>query len=213
MASQDWSILTGETEDTAAETLNMKSTQRHLAKGTTLIHQDEEIEHVYLVKSGSLEVVTTEMDGTEIWLADLQFGEIVGEVSALYSHTSTSSVLARAHSEVLTVSRSDFLQAMDSSGKFARAVASLLAQRIARTSEHLSQKVSKSVQKRLRNYLISIATVDDATKHLKIKSYPPIAEICDRIHATREATSRAMTNLQKSKAITRSNGEITIYRS
>lgn len=212
MESQDWGTIIGDSHDIAAETLNKKSTLRHLTSGTILIHQDEEIDHVYLVTAGSFEVVTTEMDGSEIWLADLQFGEIVGEVSALYSHSSTSSVLARAPSEVLAVSRSDFLYAMDSSGKFARAVASLLAERIAKTSEHLSNKVSKSVQNRLRQYLISLALTDAESNQLKIKSAPPVAEICDRIHATREATSRAMTNLQKSKIVKRVNGEIIVLK-
>lgn len=210
MQLPNWTSVIGSDANKAAELLNKKSALRHVERGTFLIHQDEAINHVFLVTSGLLEAVSIQIDGSEVWLADLQPGDIVGEVSALYSHKSSSSVVAHSPSQVLAVSRSEFLSALDSCGKFAHAVASLLAERIANTSQNLSDKVSKNVQYRLFDFLQTLATVEDETGVKRVVSPPPISEICERIHATREATSRAMTKLQRTKRVRRVSGEIVI---
>lgn len=210
MELANWTSVVASDANVAAEMLNKKSVRRCIDKGAFLIHQGEAIDHVYLVTSGLFEALNIQVDGAEVWLADLEPGEVVGEVSALHSHESSSSVISRASSEVLAVSRNDFISALDSNGQFARAIASLLAERIAKTSQNLSDKASKSVLNRLLFYLDALAVIEKETGTKRVIAPPPITAISERIHATREATSRAMTKLQLAKRVTRSNGEIII---
>ena len=155
-----WSeLLSVDPSDSGIGVLNDQSNTRHLQKNETLIHQDERIDHVCLVKTGMLQARFVTFEGTEVWLANLPAGAIVGEISALCDRLSSAHVSAVEPTQVLVAPQSTFLNAMTTSSAFAFAVARILAARIADTSNSLSSHVALKIEDRLLNALKTMDTI------------------------------------------------------
>src|SRR5438270_1205576 len=82
-----------------------------LSAGTVLIHQGKQIDSIYFLLEGELQVV---VGAQEQLIATLLPGEIVGEISFVDSHSPSASVVATRSSQVLAISREAV------SGKLAR---------------------------------------------------------------------------------------------
>jgi MFS transporter, NNP family, nitrate/nitrite transporter len=64
---------------------------------------------LYLILSGSVDVVRQGADGTEIWLASLSAGEFFGELAIIDGGTRSATVRARENTELFLLLRRDFL--------------------------------------------------------------------------------------------------------
>jgi CRP/FNR family cyclic AMP-dependent transcriptional regulator len=193
-----WSeLLSVDPSDPGIGVLNDHSNIRHLQKNETLIHQDERIDHVSLVKTGMLQARFVTFEGTEVWLANLPAGAIVGEISALCDRLSSAHVSAVEPTQVLVAPRSTFLNAMMASSAFGLAIARILAARIADTSNSLSSHVALKIEDRLLNALKTMDTIFVGDAAILVTSVPAISELAVRIHASREATSRTYTRLTR----------------
>ena len=193
-----WSeLLNVDPSDPGIGVLNEHSNIRHLRRAETLIHQDERIQHVSLVTTGLLQARFVTFEGTEVWLANLPLGAIVGEISALCNRLSSAHVSAVEPTQVLIAPQSIFLNAMTTSSAFALAVARILAARIADTSNSLSSHVALKIEDRLLNALKTMDVQIEGDNMLLVPSVPAISELAVRIHASREATSRAYTRLKR----------------
>lgn len=189
----------------AALTLAAASSVRNLERDTVLLHEDDTDDGVFLVRSGSLRSVRHTPDGDEIWLTDHHAGELIGEIAALTEHRRTSSVSALAPSVVLGVPRADFIAACATHGVLGLALARLLAARLSRTSTQVAELVAMSVQHRLHQELIRLSKPQGNGAGLKTQEKAPsVTELGQRIHATREATSRALRDLEARGLIMRS---------
>ena len=192
----NWSdLLSIDPADQGIEILNQRSSRLDFNKKEILILQDEPIQDVFLVTSGLLQAKSILADGSEVWLANLGPGAIVGEISALYSEVSSANVEIARNATVLRVAQKDFLEAMNRSGTFAVAVARMLARRIANTSSSLTSHVALKIEVRLLNALNMLATDIDGSDLRLVVDPPSISELAVRIHASREATSRAYRQL------------------
>lgn len=193
-----WSqLLNVDPSDPGIGLLNDHSSLRTLDKNETLIRQDERINHVFLVNSGLLQAKFVTFEGTEVWLANLPAGAIVGEISALCDRLSSAHVSAVEPTQVLIAPQSKFLSAMTTSSVFALAVARILAARIADTSNSLSSHVALKIEDRLLNALKTMDTQVMGDHSILVPSMPTISELAVRIHASREATSRAYARLTR----------------
>lgn len=206
LAIRTWAAFLGAGEDhQAARMLGAASTSRTLRKDAILLHESDTDDGVFLVGSGSLRSVRNPGDGQEIWLADHHAGELIGEIAALTGQKRTSSTIAIGPSLVFAVAREDFLATCSLHGSLGLAIARLLAARLARTSTQVTELVAMGVHHRLHQELIRLS--NPATRGGAVISpelAPSITELGQRIHATREATSRALRDLEARGVIARS---------
>lgn len=208
----NWSdLLDVAPNDPGVELLNKNTTLQTVQKNEILIHQDSTVEHVYLVSKGLLQAKFVSFEGAEVWLANLGPGAITGEISALCDRLSSANVEAAARSEVLAVPQAVFLKAMSQSSAFAVAVSKMLAGRIADTSNSLTSHVALKIEYRLLNALKLMATSTSQTAEIRIAPPPSVSELAVRIHASREATSRAFTRLLKRGVLEKTQREIVIF--
>lgn len=183
------------------------SHSRSLNRGDVLIVQEDPADAVFVVASGRLRAVRYTRNGHEIWLADFLQGALVGEMSALTGVLRSSMVIASENTKIQHVSKSLFLEVMLADGEFATAVARLLAERIGDTSSHLADVVGMSVTTRLHVELCKLATMQtDDDEVFEWIDRRPVTELAVRIHASREATSRAFSALERSGLIKRLDG-------
>ncbi|MEP1144250.1 MAG: Crp/Fnr family transcriptional regulator [Henriciella sp.] len=205
----NWSGLLGvDPKDEGVQHLDENTSAQRLRKNEILIHQDAPVPHVYLVKSGLLQAKFVSFEGAEVWLANLGPGAIVGEISALCSRLSSSNVEAAEPTEVLLVPQKVFLDALSRSSKLALAVASMLAGRIADTSTSLTSHVALKIEYRLMNALKTMAERGQRGEDLKVARAPSMLQLAVRIHASREATSRAYAKLLKRGVLIKKDGAL-----
>lgn len=196
----------------AARMLGEASAVRALQKDAVLLHESNSDDGIFLVGSGSLRSVRNTADGQEIWLTDHLVGELIGEIAALTGQSRTSSITALGPSVVFAVTRADFLAVCTMHGVVGLALARLLATRLSRTSTQVAELVAMSVQHRLHQELIRLSNPgENGRAVIPQQLAPSITELGQRIHATREATSRALRDLEARGMIARS-GEAWVLR-
>ncbi len=203
-----WARFTGLPRNHAAvNTLAEASHVRRLPARSVLVEESDDDTDVFLVETGRLRTIRLLGDGQEVWLADAGPGELVGELSALTGQRRTSSVVAASAVQVYAIERSAFLSAAQRHGEVSFALAKLLAARLVRTSGHMADLFGKTVAYRLHRELIRLGTASPIAGELVRLSAPPtVTDLKQRVHASREATSRAMSDLEERGLVIRTEG-------
>ena len=131
--------ILGQLSDQDIEWIVRNGRKREVPAGTVIIQEGKEIDILYIVLSGVLEVTGTYLSGPPVRLGS---GEIVGEVSLLDSRPPIATVTAAEKSAVLAIPRLLLLEKLRGDTSFAahfyRALAVLLAHRLRNTGRHLS---------------------------------------------------------------------------
>lgn len=187
-----------DTSSASIQILTQSSRLRKFDAGHYLIEQGESSDSVFLILKGSLKVSWFTRNGHEIWLADLEAGELVGESAALCNSPRTSSVIARSTVVLAEVAFADFRTALASSSEFALSFAELLAKRVQATSQQVIGLVGLPLASRLHAELQRRGAADNSdNERIILESPPSVSLLAEQIHASREATSRAMSALLK----------------
>ncbi len=198
-------------EDSNASQLAGSSKILDFAEGTNLIEQADTAKSVYLLLDGTVSIIRFTENGHNIWLAKAHPGELVGEISVLAGMETTSYVVADGDVKVVSVPRMVFEDSMRNDPGLAFAVAQMLAKRLAETSSQLSELIALPVVLRLHAELVRIGRpADDDAEKFIVSPSPSVSALGARIHATREAASRALSLLEKRKLVTRATGAWTV---
>ena len=178
--------------------LSEHSIKKQLNAGEVLLSQEDIADGVYLITMGELRAVRYTANGHEIWLSDLVIGDLVGEIALLTGKRRTSTLVASRPTNLLFLPAQNFATVAREHSVFAFAVAQLSAKRLDATSEQLSDLLGMPVLVRLHAELARSAEPDAIDDELlTITSVPTVTLLGQRIHASREATSRALSLLEK----------------
>jgi len=132
-------FLMGILDDGDVEWLAKFGTPKFMPSGTVLIYEGRTIEHVYILLEGKLSVSVRATGGHEV--AALLAGEIVGEMSFVDARPPSASVITTQDSYLLVLPRDVLTTKLNTDNAFAarfyRAVATLLADRLRKTTSHL----------------------------------------------------------------------------
>ena len=207
-----WAVFAGTNEDAVEQSgLVSGSRIRKIEPGTLLIEQGDEGGSVFLVLSGSLKAVWYTQNGHEIWLSDISRGEIVGEFSALSEGPRSSSVVSNEYTELVEIPIARFRAALDASNSLTRKIATNLAIRIQATSKQVIALVGLPLAARLHAELQRIGNREHSDSESVIVNEPPtVSQLAEKIHASREATSRAFSILQKRGLVYRENDRLQV---
>jgi CRP/FNR family cyclic AMP-dependent transcriptional regulator len=131
--------------------------QRTLPSGANVITAEERGDSVYVILEGTAKVYVTHTDGTEVILAILGPGEIVGEMSAADSLGRSASVLTLEDSTVLWMDRHTFLSSMEEMPAIARNLVGILSRRLRLADTHTRSLAALDVQGRVAAQLLAFA--------------------------------------------------------
>lgn len=196
---QAWQSCLGEGLSSEAMTrLQSQSVHVKARAKSMLVSQDDAGGRVFLVASGRLKAVKFSEAGQEVWLSEMGPGEIIGELSFLTNRPRTSTLIALTEVELLSLPERVFGELMDCDAKFARAIATILAERLVVTSGHLTDLRGSTVDLRLHSELVLLGTpiANDPERSLVGPEWT-MGKLGERIHCTREAASRALTILER----------------
>lgn len=181
----------------AVAQLAAASMSRRAGRGEVIVAEGDADDAVYLVAEGALRTVRFTQNGHEVWYADVGPGELTGDMAALTGSRRTSTVVAKSIAMLFALERDEFLAVAGRFPEFTLAIARMLARRLQATSTQLAELAALPVSSRVHGELATIgAPARGDCEVFEIAPPPTVLALSQRIHATREATSRALTVLE-----------------
>lgn len=147
-------------KDLHSEQLSKLATRLHqktFPSGTNVITAEERGDIVYVILEGSVKVYMTHTDGSEMILAVLGSGEVVGEMSVADSLGRSASVLTLEDSTLLWMERRTFLSAMEEMPAIARTLVGILSRRLRLADTHIHSLAALDVHGRVAAQLLAFA--------------------------------------------------------
>ena len=131
--------------------------EKSFPAGTNILIAEQPGEAVYVIVTGSVKVHAVRPDGTEVVLAVLGAGEVLGEMSAADSLGRSASVVTLEETDLLWMDRRTFRASVDSSTLLARNLGEVLSRRVRLANARLISLASLDVPGRVASELLSLA--------------------------------------------------------
>jgi CRP/FNR family transcriptional regulator, cyclic AMP receptor protein len=131
--------------------------QKTFPSGANVITAEEKGDSVYVILEGTAKVYITHTDRTEVILAILGPGEVVGEMSAADSLGRSASVLTLEDSTLLWMDRLTFLSNMEEMPAIARNLVGILSRRLRLADTHTRSLAALDVHGRVAAQLLAFA--------------------------------------------------------
>jgi CRP/FNR family transcriptional regulator, cyclic AMP receptor protein len=134
-----------------------RAQRRAVAKGELLFNVGDAADSFYVVLDGRMKIWTVSATGVEVTLNVLTAGTEFGEIGMLDGSVRTAGASAMAPTQLLSISRRSFFDAMDRDPKLARNVIELLCKRLRWTSARMEDATLRQAPERLARILCHLA--------------------------------------------------------
>jgi len=181
----------GGLSEAACQKLAALSRRRTIEKRELLFMEGSEGKAVYLLTSGSLQLVKTNMDGKETVIKTVKEGELFAEVILFEKPRYPVTAIARTNIEVIELPRAGFLNLLDERD-FRNDFMAMLMAKQRYLAERIQQLTSMDVEARFVEFLREhYGEKQTITPDLSKK------DIASAIGATPETFSRLLQKLEK----------------
>ena len=182
-------------------------------KGQMILLEESMGETFFIITEGAVKVTRLSADGREVILAILGESDFFGEMSLLDGEGRSANIVANEDSKVLTLSRSDFLDCLESYPKIAIALLEELAIRLRKSDQQIESLSLSDSEHRIGITLIRLAGELGTIKqgHVTVKNLPYQQDIANMAGTSRETVSRTLKLLEEKKLVRRTNRNLTIY--
>ncbi|HEV2799382.1 MAG TPA: DUF1003 domain-containing protein [Pyrinomonadaceae bacterium] len=131
-------------DDRAARTLRDLMTVREAAPGTLLFKMGDPGDAMYLLESGQVRIYIHDGDGENLTLAELGDGDFFGEMAIIDGKPRSANAAVVEQACLAVLAREDFLRFVRANPDVALEMVSAISERLRRTDELLSQRVSRN---------------------------------------------------------------------
>ena len=185
---------------------------RTFDKGQFIILAEESGDTLFIIRSGQVKVSLIHEDGKEFILSLLSEGEVFGELSLLDSRPRSANVTAMVQTELMMLTRSDFLHLVGRVPQIAVSLLAELASRLRRTDDQVEGLALFDVHHRVAKTLLRMAEDGGQTspEGILIRRRPTHQELANMAGTTRETGTRALKQLQDDGYIRISGRQILI---
>ena len=182
--------------------------------GSSVLIADQPGEAVYVILAGSVKVHTIQLDGTEVILAVLGAGEVLGEMSATDSLGRSASVVALEETTVLWMDRRTFRSSVASSTALSRNLSEILSKRVRLANARLIAIASLDVPGRIASQLLSLAREYGRVtpEGTRIPMRLTQADLAALVGASRVSVNQALGQFRKRGAISiAKDGRVSVH--
>jgi len=186
---------------------------RSYSKGQMILLEDALGETFFVIASGSVKITRLSDDGREVILAMLGEADFFGEMSLLDGEGRSANVVALEDSEVLTLTRSDFLEILEQYPKIAISLLEELTRRLRKSDQQIESLSLSDVEHRIGITLVRLAE-ELGTIHMgdvTIRNLPFQQDIANMAGTSRETVSRTLAILEEKGYIHRDKRTLTIF--
>lgn len=186
-------LFDGLSDNEIAEILAAISSRKY-KKNHILIFEDDPIDRVYIVKSGTLKIYRTYED-KEIILGFIKQHEVVGEVELFSNNPAISSVEITEDAEIYHLSQADFISLIYENKTILENIFRIHYQRFKSLNRQIRNLTFYSVHTRVCRVLLDFLEENHPSTDLIIRNINQTT-IANMIGVTRESVSKAFKDLQ-----------------
>ena len=174
--------------DSDLKKISEKMISRLYEKGKMILLEQSQGETFFIIISGVVKVTRLSDDGREVILAILGESDFFGEMSLLDGEGRSANIVANEQSEVVTLSRSDFLDCLQKYPKIAIALLEELAVRLRKSDQHIESLSLSDSEQRIGVTLIRLAEELGTIKQgdVNVKNLPYQQDIANMAGTSRE---------------------------
>jgi len=200
--------------DSDLKKISEKMISRLYEKGKMILLEQSQGETFFIIISGVVKVTRLSDDGREVILAILGESDFFGEMSLLDGEGRSANIVANEQSEVVTLSRSDFLDCLQKYPKIAIALLEELAVRLRKSDQHIESLSLSDSEHRIGVTLIRLAEELGTIKQgdVNVKNLPYQQDIANMAGTSRETVSRTLKLLETKNLLKRDGRNLTIYK-
>ena len=200
--------------DSDLKKISEKMISRLYEKGKMILLEQSQGETFFIIISGVVKVTRLSDDGREVILAILGESDFFGEMSLLDGEGRSANIVANEKSEVVTLSRSDFLDWLQKYPKIAIALLEELAVRLRKSDQHIESLSLSDSEQRIGVTLIRLAEELGTIKQgdVNVKNLPYQQDIANMAGTSRETVSRTLKLLETKNLLKRDGRNLTIYK-
>ena len=190
-----------------------KMVSRDYEKGQMILLEESTGETFFIITSGTVKVTRLSDDGREVILALLGENDFFGEMSLLDGEGRSANIVANEDAEVMTLSRRDFLEYLETYPKIAIALLEELAVRIRKSDQQIKSLSLSDSEQRIGITLIRLAEESGTIKRgdVTVQNLPYQQDIANMAGTSRETVSRTLKLLEDKKLVKRNGSDITIF--
>ena len=190
-----------------------KMVSRDYEKGQMILLEESTGETFFIITSGTVKVTRLSDDGREVILALLGESDFFGEMSLLDGEGRSANIVANEDAEVMTLSRRDFLEYLETYPKIAIALLEELAVRIRKSDQQIESLSLSDSEQRIGITLIRLAEEAGTIKlgDVTVQNLPYQQDIANMAGTSRETVSRTLKLLEDKKLVKRNGSDITIF--
>ncbi|MFH1982438.1 MAG: Crp/Fnr family transcriptional regulator [Pseudomonadota bacterium] len=198
-------LFQGMTRECIAELLP-KLQRVTLAKGDVLFRKGAEGGRLFIVQKGAIKIVLPSPQGGEMIVCIFSEGDFLGEMALLDREPRSADAIAVRDSELLAISRRDFIDFLRSNETAMETILSTLSRRLRRTDTLLEDKCFLNISERLAKKLVELSDAfgvgDEAGEVIDIQIPLTQKELAEMVGATRESINKELGELKKAGLIT-----------
>lgn len=170
---------------------------------------------LYIIRSGQVKVVLQNADGKEMILTTFKTGDFFGEMSLLDGHPRSANVFTSKKSQLLVLSRSDFVSHLERFPTTSLRILEVMSHRLRRADEVIGNLVMLDVYGRVARILIDLSHKEGEQREdgIFIKSRPTQQDMASMIGTTRETVSRVLSEFQRRGLLTAEGKSILLSHS
>lgn len=196
------------------EELATRVRRRRFSAGEVIYHEGDPGRSLCIIDSGRVKITSTSEQGQEALLAVLGPGEFHGELALFDDSPRSADAVALEPTQMINLTREDFLKVLDHYPAVARHLLAVLAQHIRRLTAEVSDIVFLDVDSRIAKRLIELAAShgQDTAEGRLIALPLSQAEIGQMVGATRESVNQCLRRFQSAGLISVSRQKIIVIK-
>lgn len=202
--------LFSELNESALTLILRKSRTLKFRKSSILMTEGETGESLYLINTGRVKIFLSDEDGNEITLFIEGPGSYIGEISLLDNAPRTASAVTLEKTEVISISKKDFIDVITENPDIAFSIINALTQKMRRATDTIGALALKNVYQRLALKLLELAEEENGQKI--VSSRYSHAELGKMIGASREMVGKVMAGLTEGEYIKQSDKSLFILK-
>jgi CRP/FNR family cyclic AMP-dependent transcriptional regulator len=198
--------------DTELEKISRLGVRKKYKKGNIIVLEQELGAALFVIISGKVKVVRTDVDGREVILSIFGPGEFFGEMSLLDGQARSATVVSQVKSELLMIHRRDFLQLIQEFPQVAISLLAELTMRLRKADTQIKSLSLKDAAGRVANVILLLA--DDVgifrKGSVEIADIPLQQDMANMAGTSRETVSRILHQFMRKGHIEMAGNTLTI---
>lgn len=194
--------------------MDLMAPARTYLRGELVFSQSQPVTALFILKHGRVRVFRVTEDGKALTLSILEPGAVFGEMILIGQRMSDNYAEAIEDSAIYRLDAHDVEQFLISDPRIAVRISRLLGEQVARLQERLTDLAHRPLSARVARTLITLSDSGSMTRFGSARAIRiTLEQIASLIGATREATSKTMSDFAVQHLIRQARGRVIILDS